>query len=199
MDTAAILSPEDMHKKIHATGFKFHDLKKYRVSKNFTWAEVFSNRTIDQVRGASELILTYAENQARRMEQVRTYLRTHLAPNAVITVTSWYRPPAVNSDVGGATSSRHLIALATDFVVPGFSGLAGNRKVQACLLQALQQKAIGAGMSLEITGGYPKQVGTGNWTHIDARDGGVFAPTGGGWYKTLSPAEQKSFIERFAV
>lgn len=37
-------------------------------------------------------------------------------------VTSWYRPPAVNSAVGGATNSRHIVGDAIDFVVSGLSG-----------------------------------------------------------------------------
>jgi uncharacterized protein YcbK (DUF882 family) len=36
-----------------------------------------------------------------------------------ITVNSWYRDPATNNAVGGASQSRHLLGDALDFVVPG--------------------------------------------------------------------------------
>lgn len=37
-------------------------------------------------------------------------------------VTSWYRPPAVNKAVGGASSSRHMVGDAIDFTVEGLTG-----------------------------------------------------------------------------
>lgn len=37
-------------------------------------------------------------------------------------VTSWYRPPAINQDVGGASFSRHLIGDAIDFYCDGLTG-----------------------------------------------------------------------------
>lgn len=35
-------------------------------------------------------------------------------------INSWYRPPAINAAVGGATNSRHLYGDAVDFVVSGY-------------------------------------------------------------------------------
>lgn len=37
-------------------------------------------------------------------------------------ITSWYRPPAINRRVGGASSSRHIVGDAIDFYCPGLSG-----------------------------------------------------------------------------
>jgi uncharacterized protein YcbK (DUF882 family) len=36
-----------------------------------------------------------------------------------IQVNSWYRDPATNAAVGGASQSRHMSGDAVDFVVPG--------------------------------------------------------------------------------
>ena len=36
-------------------------------------------------------------------------------------ITSWYRPPAINAAIGGASNSRHLYGDAIDFYVDGMS------------------------------------------------------------------------------
>lgn len=37
-------------------------------------------------------------------------------------ITSWYRPPAINRRVGGASESRHIVGDAIDFYVDGLTG-----------------------------------------------------------------------------
>ncbi|MBD0267427.1 MAG: peptidase M15 family protein [Cyanobacteria bacterium Co-bin8] len=37
-----------------------------------------------------------------------------------MSINSWYRPPAVNAAVGGASQSRHLAGDAADFVISGY-------------------------------------------------------------------------------
>lgn len=51
----------------------------------------------------------HAQKHAFRLERARRELGRPLSP------LSWYRTPAYNSQVGGASSSRHLKADATDW------------------------------------------------------------------------------------
>jgi hypothetical protein len=46
-----------------------------------------------------------------------------------ITVTSGYRPPAVNRRVGGASHSRHVVGDAADFIIQGVSPAKVNREL----------------------------------------------------------------------
>ncbi len=80
---------------------------------NFTWAEA--------TKGGSRLPVneTIANNiirMAQRMEEVRSRLG-----DRPLTITSWYRPPAVNRAVGGARRSTHLRGYGVDFVASGMS------------------------------------------------------------------------------
>jgi hypothetical protein len=78
---------------------------------HFTWGEATKNGSrLPTNRAAAEGILRIAQ----AMEQVRERLG-----GRAITVTSWYRDPATNRRVGGASRSRHLVGDAVDFVVPG--------------------------------------------------------------------------------
>ena len=77
---------------------------------HFTWAEA--------TRGGSRMPVNAGiTNQiieiAKAMDNVRAMLGGH-----PITVTSWYRPPAVNRAVGGASQSTHLQGHAVDFQHP---------------------------------------------------------------------------------
>lgn len=78
---------------------------------NFTWAEL--------TKGGSRL----PENAGVSMNMVKITkaleeVRSRLG-NRAITITSGYRPPAVNRAVGGASQSRHVAGDAIDFAVMG--------------------------------------------------------------------------------
>jgi hypothetical protein len=80
---------------------------------NFTWSEA--------TKGGSRLPVnaTISRNivrMAERMEEVRRRLG-----NRSIHITSWYRPPAINRAVGGATNSTHIQGHGVDFVASGLS------------------------------------------------------------------------------
>ncbi|MEM9771668.1 MAG: D-Ala-D-Ala carboxypeptidase family metallohydrolase [Cyanobacteria bacterium P01_D01_bin.73] len=80
---------------------------------HFTWAEA--------TKGGSRIpvnanISRSIVKMAQRMEEVRSKVG-----NRSISVTSWYRPPAVNRAVGGASRSTHLSGHGVDFNVSGLS------------------------------------------------------------------------------
>ena len=187
----ALTSPQQAFDWVHNPACHFERLKTLYVSENFTWAEVFTNRTMAQIRTASLNIFQNAVKQAQRMETIRAYLKTKLGDTIVIDVSSWWRPSSVNSKIkGAATGSRHLLALATDFTARGYATEAGNRKVQALLMLKFPL------MSIEIT--------QGKWTHADDRNAVVFTPKKDAKgdiidYRVLSQTERQQFIRRYAA
>lgn len=86
---------------------------------NFTWGEATKDGTRIPV---STTITNNIVNMARRMEEVRRRLG-----NRPLFITSWYRPPAVNRAVGGASNSTHLYGHGVDFTVSGLSARAAQR------------------------------------------------------------------------
>jgi hypothetical protein len=173
-----------LYTRIQKREVSLSDLTSLQISDNFTWAEVFHNRGIDEIRSAPVGIYQNALVQARLMEIVRSQLRAKFIPNASIQVSSWWRSPKANQAIGGAKKSQHLQALATDFVVPGLASVEGNKTVQASLLTMM--RAIG--FCLEITGG--------QWSHVDARrDCIAFRPDG----SVLTSQDEVLFIQRFGV
>lgn len=78
---------------------------------HFTWAEATRN---GQRIPVNKNVVYGIIRIARVMEEVRQILG-----NRSIQVNSWYRDPATNRRVGGASQSRHLTGDAVDFVVAG--------------------------------------------------------------------------------
>jgi hypothetical protein len=80
---------------------------------NFTWGEA----TRDATRiPENQSIVNNIIGLARALQPVRERL------NRPFQVNSWYRPPAVNAAVGGASQSQHLFGRAVDVQVQGLSG-----------------------------------------------------------------------------
>ncbi|MEO0756350.1 MAG: D-Ala-D-Ala carboxypeptidase family metallohydrolase [Cyanobacteria bacterium J06648_16] len=80
---------------------------------NFTWAEA--------TRGGARM----PANQATVDGMIRIAKLAQQARDRIgrpFIITSWYRPPAVNRRVGGASNSRHIVGDAIDFYVPGLTG-----------------------------------------------------------------------------
>ena len=182
-----IVSPQEAFNYCQGAGATIAGLSNVKVSENFTWAEVFTNRTILQTKQAGLKIFQNAKVQADLLEEIRQHLKNKMGAGVVMKVTSWYRPPAVNSAIkGAAKGSMHLQALATDFIVPGFGDVAGNRRVQALLIPVKDE----IGFCLEITNG--------KWTHVDNRQSHiVFENKGNGAYPVWGLAHMKAFVRAY--
>jgi uncharacterized protein YcbK (DUF882 family) len=89
---------------------------KYGVKGNFTWGEALHvDRATGRYRRPANSGVVYGILRvADVMEEVRK-----LYGNKPLQINSWYRDPATNAAVGGASQSRHLSGDAVDFVVPG--------------------------------------------------------------------------------
>lgn len=86
------------------------------LSKNFSEQEfVRTNHKI-----ANALPAVYTRNRNALCSQLQV-LRDYIGKPIVI--TSAYRSPELNSAVGGANGSRHLLCSAADIVCPGLSVL----------------------------------------------------------------------------
>jgi hypothetical protein len=90
---------------------------------NFTWSE--ATRGGERMPESAAVVA-----QIRRAAQAMQDIRQRLGDRP-ITVTSWYRPPAVNRRVGGASQSRHLFGDAVDFVVSGIPATEVERRLDA--------------------------------------------------------------------
>jgi uncharacterized protein YcbK (DUF882 family) len=91
---------------------------RYGQRGNFTWGEALHvNRSTGRYRRPASTNVVYnIIKVADVMEEIR-----HMYGGQPIRINSWYRDPATNRAVGGASRSRHLSGDAVDFVVPGVS------------------------------------------------------------------------------
>ena len=82
-------------------------------NSNFTWAEATKNGSRIPVSPDITSNIIYS---AKRMDEIRKFLG-----NIPLIPTSWYRDPATNKRIGGASRSQHLKGLAIDFWSPRMS------------------------------------------------------------------------------
>lgn len=184
--SAPVVSPIIAYSTVQHLGFDMSHLKRIKVSENFTWAEVFHNRTIADVKMAGIDIYHNALRTAGRLEAIRRFLRQQIGQPIVIQITSWYRSPIANAAVGGAKNSQHTLGLAADFIVPGFSDKRGNQYIQALLIGVKDSIKF----CLEITNG--------TWTHVDCRPACfVFENKGGGQYPLMSVVQMTDFVRKY--
>lgn len=83
---------------------------------NFTWREALHVQPTGRYRNpASPKVLERIETIAQVIQQIRERY------DRPVTINSWYRDPATNARVGGASASRHLSGDAIDFTVSGLT------------------------------------------------------------------------------
>lgn len=90
--------------------------------KNFTWGEA--------TKGLTRIPVTWKVTaNIIKVAKVLQELRNTKFERRPVHINSWYRPPYINQQVGGARNSKHLEGHAVDFRVDGLSA----REVQRLL------------------------------------------------------------------
>lgn len=80
---------------------------------NFTWSEATRGGTrMPPNQSTVDGIVRIAKLAQQARDRIGRPFR----------ITSWYRPPDINRQVGGASNSRHIVGDAIDFYVEGLSG-----------------------------------------------------------------------------
>jgi GH24 family phage-related lysozyme (muramidase)/uncharacterized protein YcbK (DUF882 family) len=88
----------------------------YGERGHFTWGEALhvNEATGNYRRPSSSEVINGILRIARALEDIRKRFG-----DKPIKINSWYRDPATNAAVGGASQSRHLVGDAVDFVISG--------------------------------------------------------------------------------
>jgi len=130
--------------EIYLPGIGTVDTKnKIPGSQHFTWGEATKDGT--RIPKEYSIVKNIVET-ARYMEDVRHYFG-----DKPISITSWYRDPESNKQVGGAKESQHMSGKAVDFNVQGINPRA---------VASRMEKYWGSNGGLGAYNG---------WTHIDNR------------------------------
>jgi len=103
-----------------------------KLSRHFRLSEFTRSSKANEIGDSNtptELHLRNLTALALGMEQVRA-----LFGGKIVTITSGYRNPRVNSAVGGVPNSAHALGWAADFTVDRISPITVARKIEASTL-----------------------------------------------------------------
>jgi uncharacterized protein YcbK (DUF882 family) len=91
---------------------------RYGTKGNFTWGEALhvNPSTGSYRKPASAGVVYNILKMADVLEEIR-----RMYGDRPMKINSWYRDPATNAAIGGASRSRHMSGDAVDFVFPGIS------------------------------------------------------------------------------
>ncbi|WP_310474112.1 D-Ala-D-Ala carboxypeptidase family metallohydrolase [Sandarakinorhabdus sp.] len=99
-----------------------------QLSRHFSLAEATASDTARAMGNPNQPTLPHLANLQSTAAQLELVRALFAAP---IKVTSWYRNPAVNREVGGVVTSHHALGWAVDFRVQAVGGLAAARRIAA--------------------------------------------------------------------
>jgi zinc D-Ala-D-Ala carboxypeptidase len=88
---------------------------------HFSWAEATKNG--ERIPESLDVYYNIIK-LAKDLDKLREYLG-----NKPMRITSWYRPPHINRQVGGSSRSSHIQGYAADFYIPGEDIWDTQRKV----------------------------------------------------------------------
>lgn len=88
------------------------------ISTNFTLEEASESQTAARLGIDNDIPSDLIDN-VKRAAYVMEEVRSELGDNMIL-VSSWYRSPALNAEVKGSKTSRHMKGLAVDFTCPHF-------------------------------------------------------------------------------
>jgi zinc D-Ala-D-Ala carboxypeptidase len=99
------------------------------LSKNFSLDELIFSQTASRKRidnAPDAATLTNLKRLAETLEIVRSALG-----DTPIIISSGYRSPVLNKEVGGSSKSAHMIGLAVDFTAPRYGTVLATAKAVA--------------------------------------------------------------------
>jgi hypothetical protein len=150
-----------------------------RLSRNFSLDEFLRSRTasrLDIDMTPEPWVIDNLRHLAREVLQpARDRIRQETGASIPLMITSGWRPAALNSAVGGAPDSAHLMGLAADVIAPKFSPL----ELAGVFLREALEGAPVAQIIHEF----------GQWVHVSA-----WAPDAGGPYETLTSHTERGRI-----
>ena len=105
---------------------RFRNRRGQKVESSFTWGEARSKDgamppRLGFVNGRPVRVRQGVRRQAARLQKLRSQVnrarRKHGLKPTGLNVLSWYRSPAHNKNVGGASDSRHMYGDACDIAL----------------------------------------------------------------------------------
>lgn len=129
-----------------------------RLSPNFTLAEATKSQTAERLGIANDPTPTEIARMKLLCEKVLEPTRAHFGKPVII--SSFYRCPRLNSEIGSKTGSQHVLGEAADIEIPGVPNddlarwIRDNLEFDQCIREFAKPGVPDSG-----------------WVHVSYRDG----------------------------